>query len=76
MSIFDNPLEAANWLRRCEADKLRADTARYERQHPEEDEEWSECPDCKSVLPVMDMEDGNCNPCWKKRDSIEAMEER
>ena len=42
MTIFDNPLDAENWLGKCEADKLRKDWERYEEENEEPTEEEDE----------------------------------
>ena len=72
MSIFTDPMKAANWLRKCEADKYRSDWARYERQHPDEpDDDWNDCEDCEKETHVSQMEDGICEPCWELREKEE-----
>ena len=61
MSIFDNPILAANWLRTCEADKLRKDTARYEASQDLD----TECVGCGVIFPEGKMENGACSTCWE-----------
>ena len=39
MTIFQDPIKAENWLRTCEADKLRMDWRRYEEENEEPTEE-------------------------------------
>ena len=61
MSIFDDPIMAANWLRTCEADKLRKDTERWERdQDPQ-----VECVGCGCIYPQSEISIGGaCPECW------------
>ena len=61
MSIFDDPIMAENWLRTCEADKLRKDTERRE-QDPE-----AECVGCGDPYPESELESGACPECWDNR---------
>jgi len=45
---------------------------KYRKEH----EPQIECADCDEPVPESELEDGICEPCWKKREQIEAMEER
>ena len=64
MSIFDDPIMAANWLSTCEADKLRKDTARYEREQDPE----VECVGCGGIFPQSEISIGGaCATCWDNR---------